>query len=177
MGRGWSSAGASLAAASVAATLALAQATDPIAPLEVVKGRLGWGGLDLGMSLVQLERKVGGTLAIDARRDQPVCSAYASGAELGGLNVVLGFPSARPGARLESMWIQFEGYQVAASAADLTAALREHVPGATYVPSAAGVDEADDPRPTYAVPAASPPTVIRFAPRDGVLLARRTCLP
>jgi hypothetical protein len=174
--RGRISAGASLAAASLVATLALAQATDPIAPLEVVKGRLGWGGLDLGMSLVQIERKVGGTLAIDARRDRPVCSAYAADAEVGDLHLVLGFPSARPGARLESIWVQFEGYQVAASAGDLGAALRGHVPGVTYVGSAPGLDEADDPRPTYAVPV-DPPAVVRFAPRDGVQLALRSCLP
>jgi hypothetical protein len=156
---------------------------DPLAGLEIEDGRPGWDGIRLGMSLVQAERRLGTTLAVAARSSQdaagaPVCSAFAAEAERDGLRLVLGFPTARPGAKLESLWVRFEGEQVRASAEQLAAALRRRSPQAAYRGPAGGA-EADDPRPTYLLPLA-PETktadAVRFVPREGMLLAVADCL-
>lgn len=166
--------GAALAAVALAVPAATAPEEAPLARLGAGPGELSWDGLELGMSLVQVERRVGGALGIDDAGGRGVCSKFAGGAERNGLTVVLGFPSARPGAKLESLWVQFEGHQVAASAAELEQALLALVPQATYL-ERAGVARADDPRPVFVLPG-EPTLVVRIHPREGILLARRDCL-
>lgn len=162
--------------AAALASLASAQAPDPLAELELEDGKLGWDGVRLGMSLLQVERRVGVTLGLSDRGARPGCSEFATEAERSGLWLVLGFPAAKPGAKLEAIWVRFEGHQVAATAAELSAALRARIPQAVWRadPAHPEVTEADDPTPTYLVPAEAP-ALVRFTPREGMLIARRDC--
>lgn len=160
-------------AAGVLCALALAgaaRAEEPLARLEV-RPAPGWNGLRIGMSLVQLERRLGATLGIEDARDQPVCSRYAAQADHDGYRLVLGFAAAKPSAKLESLWVQFAGAESSLSPAALEAALTKRVPDAERLED--GSPEA--PRPTYLV-AADPAVAVRLFPGDGLLLARRDCL-
>ena len=171
--------GAVAAAALVAAAgAAQPRAEDPVAELDLDRGAPGWQGLRLGLSAVQVERRVGATLALRARRsgeEVEVCAPVVAEAEFGGARLVLGFPNARPGAKLESLWVRFRGVQ--ANAAELARALRARAPSTVYLPAPGGdtAVESADPMPTYSLPG-EPPAAIRFVPESGMLLARRDCL-
>ena len=154
---------------------AAAEGADPIPLFEVEDGQPGWDGVRLGLSLVQAERRLGTTLALAPRGSRPVCSAYAAETERNGIRLVLGFASARPGARIESLWVRFEGEQVAANGADLVAALRRHAPTATYR-ARSDVAEADDPEPTFLLGGEGRGAAVRLVPREGMLLAGTACL-
>lgn len=131
----------------------------------------GWDGIGIGMSLVQLERRVGETLSVSPAAGTPVCSRFASRADYQGRRIVMGFATAKPGAKLESLWVDFEGEEASAGAADLAAALRQRVPAASELGDAAGTAEA-----TYLLPG-EPPVLVRFTLREGLLIALRGCLP
>lgn len=155
-------------------------ADEPLGRLEA-KPVPGWDGVRLGMSLVSLERRVGRTLAIDRAAGQPVCSRFAAQADHNGYRLVLGFPAAKPGARLESLWVQFAGAEASLGPGQLGAALKRRLPEARYLGSA--TSEEEDPLPVYELPAsdATPNTAggtaaLRLAARDGMLLALRGCL-
>lgn len=160
------------------AHLASARQADPLARLDV--GPAGWDGIRLGMSLVQLERRLGVTLPVSPGAGQPVCSRFATRGDYHGYRVVLGFSAAKPGAKLESLWVQFSGAEAGASASALATALRHRLPQAAYQldPKDPAESEAADPRPIYALsgPPGEPAAVIRFLPRDGALIALRACL-
>ena len=160
------------------ARVAGARQGEPLARLDL--GPPGWDGLRLGMSLVQLERRLGVTLPVSPGAGQPVCSRFATRGDYDGYRVVLGFSAAKPGAKLESLWVQFGGGEAGASAAGLAAALRHRVPQAAYQPDPKdpAESEAADPRPIYSLSAqpGEPAAVIRFFPRDGALIALRSCL-
>jgi len=179
MGTGRSAGGVlSLAAALLlGGSLGAGAVEDPLAGLEVSSKGVGWGGIRLGMSFVQAERRAGSTLPLTERTGVG-CGAYASGAELGGLSLTLGFSGSRPGDKVETIFVRFEGYQVAASAADLVASLRAKAPGAVYRPDPTGTwsTEAEDPAPVYFVDAGKTRYAIQLRPRDGILLARHDCL-
>jgi hypothetical protein len=151
-----------------------ARQADPLARLDLDPA--GWDGIRLGMSLVQLERRLGTTLPLSPRGAQPVCSAFATQGDYDGYRLVLGFAAAKPGAKLESLWVQFSGAEAGASAAALGDALRRRAPTATYVPAAGAPpgSEATDAKPAFDLPGKSAARV-RFTPRDGVLIALAGC--
>jgi hypothetical protein len=146
-------------------------AAEPLARLES-KPAPGWDGVRLGMSLVAVERRVGRTLAVEGAEGQPVCSRFAAQADHNGYRLVLGFPAAKPGAKLESLWVQFAGAEASLGPGPLAAALERRLPEARYLGSAAS--EAEDPLPVYELPAKD--AALRLSPRDGMLLALRGCL-
>lgn len=157
------------------ARLASARQGEPLARLDV--GPPGWAGIRLGMSLVQLERRLGVTLSVSPGAGQPVCSRFATRGDYEGYRLVMGFSAAKPGARLESLWVQFGGAEAGASAPALASALRSKAPQAAYLidPKDPAASEAADARPIYSL-AGEPAAVIRFFPRDGALIALRSCL-
>jgi hypothetical protein len=157
------------------ARLAGGRQSDPLARLEV--GPPGWAGIRLGMSLVQLERRLGVTLPVSPGAGQPVCSRFATRGDYDGYRLVMGFSAAKPGAKLESLWVQFGGAEAGAAATGLASALRKRMPQATYLPDPQdpAASEAADARPIYAL-SGEPAAVIRFFPRDGALIALRSCL-
>ncbi len=155
-------------------------AEEPLARLEA-KPAPGWDGVRLGMSLVALERRVGRTLAVDRAEGQPVCSSFAAEADYHGYRLVLGFPAAKPGAKLESLWVRFAGPEASLSPGELAATVKRRLPEARYL--GAAESERDDPLPVYELPAkdAGPNTAggtaaLRLSARDGLLLALRPCL-
>jgi hypothetical protein len=171
------------AAMALAAGALVAQAAEsPLQHLEAGEGRAGWDGIALGISAVQAERRVGATLAMEpaAKGTAMPCEAFTVTVERGTLRLKLGFPTAKPGAKLQSIYVHFEGYQVTARPEALVAELKARIPGATYLPeggssSAANPTEADDPTPTFLLPGAQE-YVARIAPGDGLLLTLRSCL-
>lgn len=155
-----------------------ARAADPLEGLEVSTKRIGWDGIELGMSFVQAERRFGTTLPL-TENPAARCGRFVSGSERGGLSLQVGFPSSKPGAKIETLFVRFEGQQVTADADALVAALRARLPDARYVPDEdmPATTEADHPAPTFEVTRGEETYVIQLRPRDGLFLARRDCLP
>lgn len=165
-----------LAAALPAARAQDPAQADPLAGFEADEAGAGWGGIRLGMSLVQAERRFGGALSL-RETENGRCGHFTAGAERGGLALAVGFPSAKPGAKIETLFVRFEGYQVLASGADLVASLKAKVPAARYIPDADAPErpEADDPAPVYELPGKTP-VAVQIRPRDGLLFAPISCL-
>lgn len=165
-----------IALAAPAARAQDAAQADPLAGFEADESGAGWEGIRLGMSLVQAERRL--AVALSLRESENArCGRFVAGAERGGLALSVGFPSAKPGAKIETLFVRFEGYQVLASGADLVASLKAKVPAARYVPDADSPDrpEADDPAPVYELPGKTP-VAVQVRPRDGLLFAPLSCL-
>ena len=158
----------------------LAQATEtPLARLEAAGGKTGWDGITLGMSSVQVERRTGVTLAMQSSSGSSKagsCRAYTVSVERDTLRLTLGFPSSKPGAKLQSIFVQFEGYQVTAKLEALVKELKEKVPGVSYQPSklSPAPTEADDPAPTYLIPGSE--YAARLVAGDGLWVTLRSCL-
>jgi hypothetical protein len=171
--------GLGIAGALLAGSL-LAQATEtPLADLEFEGGKAGWDGISLGMSIVQVERRTGLTLAMQGgsgTSSESGCRAYLVGVERGTLRLTLGFPSAKPGAKLQSIYVHFEGYQVTAKSAALVAELKSKIPGATYMQQTGTPPhtEAEDPAPEYDLPGGV--YAARLVPGDGLWITLAECL-
>ena len=129
------------------------------------------------MSYVQAERRASSTLPL-TERPGARCGSFVTSTERGGLDLQLGFTGPRPGDKIESIFVRFEGYQVAASARELTESLRLKSPDGIYRPDPAAPEktEAEDPAPVYTFAAGKQLYAIQLRPRDGVLIARRDCL-
>ena len=172
--------GLGLAGALLAGTLLAQAAETPLARLEVEDGKVGWDGLSLGMSIVQVERRTGVTLAMQSAGGKVAptgCRAFLVGVERGTLRMTLGFPSAKPGAKLQSIYVHFEGYQVTARSEALVAELKSKVPGASYMPQTGTPPhtETEDPAPEYDLPGKGG-YAARLVPGDGLWLTFRECL-
>jgi hypothetical protein len=136
----------------VGAASLLAQASEtPLARLVVSDKRVGWDGIELGMSVVQVERRLDTSLALSATKRS--CGAFLVDVERNTLRLTLGFPSAKPGAKVESIYVNFEGYQVLADRDKLVAELKRVAPAATFLPSAREPEltEATAPNPAYSL--------------------------
>jgi hypothetical protein len=157
-----------------------ARAADPpglLDLLEVEGGKLGWDGIQIGMSLVQAERKLGVTLALD-KGVASGCPAYVAGGQRRGASLTLGFPSPKPGAKIEWLRVRFAGEaQVVATGAQLAAALRDKHPAAQWIPPGdqPGIAEADDYTPAYTIEGKEP-LAVEFVPSESMTLALRRCL-
>jgi hypothetical protein len=138
--------------------------------------KVGWDGVELGMSVVQAERRVGLTLALAPSGTKP-CGGFAVDVERGTLRLTLGFPSARPGAKVETLYVHFEGYQVLAKRGDLVEELKRIAPQATYSAPREYPDlpEADAADPVFLLPGDAN-AALRIEPGKGLLLARRDCV-
>jgi hypothetical protein len=150
---------------------------DLLDKLEIADGKLGWDGVTLGMSLVQAERKLGVTLGLD-KGVASGCPAFVASAQRNGVTLTLGFPSAKPGAKVEWLRVRFGGEAlVVASAAELVAALRAKHPAAAWIRPADQPElaEADDYTPAYEIGGGKEPFVVEFVPRESLTLALRRC--
>ena len=171
--------GLGFAAALVAGAVFAQPSETPLARLESAGAKIGWDGITLGMSSVQVERRSGVTLAVQQNSGSTAggsCRAYVVTIERDTLGLTLGFPSSKPGAKLQSIYVHFEGYQVLAKQAALVQELRERVPQASYLPptGASPPPEASDPVPTYLVPRTE--YALRLVPGDGLQITLRNCL-
>jgi len=146
--------------------------------LTVEKGDLSWDDVALGTSLVAAERRIGVTLALDRNSADGAnpCAPFIATADHHGLTLTLGFKSPRPGAKIEWLKVRFEGQQIAASASELAAELKQRIPGAEWIRPAGAADltEADDLTPVYLTPGKEK-QAIRFAPREWMELAALSC--
>ncbi|MDQ1347864.1 MAG: hypothetical protein QG573_1238 [Acidobacteriota bacterium] len=172
--------GLAIAGALFAGSILAQDAETPLSRLEVEDGKVGWDGLSLGMSIVQVERRTGVTLAMQSAGGTTAasgCRAYLVGVERGTLRMTLGFPSAKPGAKLQSIYVHFEGYQVTAKSEALVQELKSKVPGVAYMPQtgAPAHTEVDDPAPEYDLPGKGG-YAARLVPGDGLWLTLRECL-
>jgi hypothetical protein len=172
--------GLGIAGALVAGSILAQAAETPLARLETSGGKFGWDDITLGMSSVQVERRTGVTLAMEANASANAartCRAYTVTVERGTLRLTLGFPSSKPGAKLQSIYVNFEGYQVTAKQEALVAELKAKLPGAAYLPAGGGAPatEAADPAPAYLIPGEGG-YVARLVPGDGLWLTLRDCL-
>ena len=168
-------------AALLAGALVAQTTSPPLERLETGDEKVGWDGVRLGMSAVQVERRVGVTLAMQVTEKKAAavstCKAFTVTVERGTLWLTLGFPSAKPAAKLQSIYVHFEGYQVAAKLDALVGELKTRVPGVSYLPrrGATATAEGDDPAPAYLLPGGGG-YVARLMPSDGLLLTLRDCL-
>lgn len=154
-----------------------AQATEsPLARLRLDPKHTGWDGVELGMSFVQAERRAGTTLPL-TEVPTAECGRYRVQIERDTLRLTLGFPSAKPAAKLDYLYVHFEGYQVLAKRDELVAELKRIAPGVVYFAPAATpeVAESEAAVPTYALPGEAG-FAIRIEPGAGALLTRRDCL-
>ena len=105
------------------------------------------------------------------------CPSFAVDVDHHAARLSLGFPSARPGAKLEWLYVRFGGYQTLAKRPELVAELKRIAPGATYFAPAAHPDlkEEEAAEPTFAL-SGEPAYGVRIEPGAGLLLARRDCL-
>lgn len=149
---------------------------DPLAGLEIDEKGVGWDGILIGMSLVQAERRFGDTLPL-TEIPSAQCGRFVSSADRNGLGVRVGFPAAKPGAKIETLYVRFEGYQVVATIADLVASLKAKQPQVRYLPDPASpsLTEADDPAPVYELPARTP-LALALRPGDGLLIGPPSCV-
>lgn len=160
--------------------LAVSSAAQPgepaLALLEVSAKRAGWDGVELDMSMVQAERRLGLPLAPEAKA-RAGCGPHAVDVDRNTLRLTLGFSGLKPGAKIETLYVHFEGYQVLTPKAALVAELLRLAPGASLMPDAAqpaaGVEETE--RPSYALPGTGG-FAIRLDPGAGLLLTYRRCL-
>ncbi len=152
------------------------QSGDPLAKLTVEDELLTWDGLRLGMSLVQAERRIGVTLALE-RSKASGCPAYIVRVDHHGLALTIGFAAAKPSAKVEWFQVRFEGDLVLPSRLELAAALRQKIAGVEWLRPAqpADIAEEEDLQPSYAIPGKEA-QVVRFAPREWMIVAKRACL-
>jgi hypothetical protein len=162
-------------AMAVGAAGVFAQATEtPLARLVVEGKKVGWDGVELGMSVVQAERRLGTSLALTAA-GRP-CAAYVVDVERGTLRLTLGFPSQKPGAKIESIYVNFEGYQVLADRDRLVAELKKVAPAAAFLPSSREPEltEATAPNPAYSLGVPGDYVAV-VEPGAGLRLTSRAC--
>ena len=137
-------------------------------PLVLDDGLISWDGIRLGMTIPQIERRVGATVAIQ-KSPEPGCPTWIAAAEHHGLSLTIGFPSPKPSAKAESIRVRFEGNLIQASGPDLVAALLKKFPDARWLPpkEPAGITVEDDLEPDFSIPGKEA-QVVRFYPREAI---------
>ena len=165
-----------IAALGLPALLLAQPAESPLAGLRVEEKKVGWEDVELGMSVVQAERRTGTSFAM-SKTPTGRCQSYAVDVDHHSARLTLGFPSAKPGAKLEWIYVRFSGYQSLAKRADLVAELKRLAPGATYFapPAHPDLKEEEAADPTFALPGEGG-WGARIEPGAGLLLGRRECL-
>jgi hypothetical protein len=139
-------------------------------------GLITWDGIRLGMTIPQIERRVGATVAMQKSKE-PGCPTWIAEAQHRGLSLVFGFSTPKPSGKAEWIHVRFEGDLVMASGAELVAALKQKFPGAQWLPpkEPAGIAESEDLEPDFSIPGKEP-QVVRLYPREALVLAKSACL-
>lgn len=150
--------------------------TDPLEGLEATSRSVAWSGIELGMSLVQVERRSGLTLALTERKEAD-CGRWRARFDRAGLTIEAGFETGRPSAKLVWLSVQFEGYQLAASLQDLVQALQARLPQARYRPDPhlGSKEPFEDPSPEYELALGGRTVLIELLPREGMTLRLEGC--
>lgn len=128
---------------------------EAIRQMTLRKGRLGWGGLEVGMTFRQAELVLGRRLpALGSALQDELCGYYHLEAELMRQPLRLEFSAEAGDSHLQALWLPVASRAGAASRDDIVAALHARFPDLEYLPSPfnPGVTEAENPKPLYRIP-------------------------
>ena len=128
---------------------------EAIRQMTLRKGRLGWGGLEVGMTFRQAELVLGRRLpALGSALQDELCGYSHLEAELMRQPLRLEFSAEAGDSHLQALWLPVASRAGAASRDDVVAALHARFPNLEYLPSPfnPGVTEAENPKPLYRIP-------------------------
>jgi hypothetical protein len=128
---------------------------EAIRQMTLRKGRLGWGGLEVGMTFRQAELVLGRRLpALGSASQDELCGYYQMEAELMRQPLRLEFSAEAGDSHLQALWLPIASRAGAASRDDVVAALHARFPNLEYLPSPHALDltEEKNPKPLYRIP-------------------------
>jgi hypothetical protein len=142
--------------------------TDAIKQISLRNGHLGWGGLEIGMSLHDAElvvRKRLPSLA-GAPRDE-LCGYYTLEAQVLGQPLHLEIDGRGEEGRLKAIWLPLASPAGELGTPDVVRALKARFPNLRYLPSPHEPElaESANPRPLYQL---TPVELIFVVPREGL---------
>ncbi|HYU33026.1 MAG TPA: hypothetical protein VEW48_12765 [Thermoanaerobaculia bacterium] len=125
---------------------------DAIRQITLRRGRLGWGGLEIGMTFHQAEQVLERRLpALGSATQDELCGYYPLETELMQQPLRLEFSADAGDSHLEAIWLPLEGRSGPPGRDEIVDALRARFPKLEYVPSPHVPDlvEARNPKPLY----------------------------
>ena len=128
---------------------------EAIRQMTLRKGRLGWGGLEVGMTFRQAELVLGRRLpSIGSASQDELCGYYHLEVELLRQPLRLEFSAEAGESHLQALWLPVASRAGAASRDEIVAALHARFPSLEYLPSpfAPDLGEAENPKPLYRIP-------------------------
>ncbi|HVT57895.1 MAG TPA: hypothetical protein VHR45_05815 [Thermoanaerobaculia bacterium] len=124
--------------------------SEPIKQITLRAGRLGWGGVEIGMSLREVQIALGRRLEAPGSRGEP-CGFYSEQvAAMRRQKLGLDFDSPSEAARLKAIWLEMQNPKGETSVLALVRALKARFPDLQYVPSSREpLPESANSRPLY----------------------------
>jgi hypothetical protein len=125
---------------------------EPIRQIAQIRGRLGWGGFSVGMTLKDAERALGKRLPIFETARDEMCGRHIVEVELRRQKLGLEFEGTGEEARLAALWLLLwnpaGGGEM--TTLEIVRALKARFPDLQYVPSPHGAQpESVNPKPLY----------------------------
>jgi hypothetical protein len=136
-------------------TVRFPRSIEAIRQITLRKGRLGWGGLEVGMTFRQAELVLGRRLpALGSASQDELCGYYHLETELMRQPLRLEFSADAGESRLQAIWLPLLSRAGHPVRDEIVTALRARFPNLEHVPSPHTPDlpEAENPRPLYRVP-------------------------
>lgn len=131
------------------------RSVDAVRQLTLRKGRLGWGGLEVGMTFRQAELVLSRRLpALGSATQDELCGYYPLDVELMRQPLRLEFSADAGESRLQAIWLPLRSRAGAAGRDEIVDALKARFPKLEHLPSphAPDLPEEKNPRPLYRVP-------------------------
>lgn len=128
---------------------------DAVRQITLRKGRLGWGGLEVGMTFKQAELVLGHRLpAIGSATQDELCGYYHLEADLMQQPLRLEFSAEAGESRLQAIWLPLHSRSGSAGRDEIVASLHARFPQLEHIPSPhePGLPEAKNPQPLYRLP-------------------------
>jgi hypothetical protein len=128
---------------------------DAIRQITLRKGRLGWGGLEVGMTFRQAELVLGHRLpALGSSLQDELCGYYRLEAELLRQPLRLEWAAEAGESHLQAFWLPLQSRSGTAGRDEIVAALHARFPKLEHIPSPHEPDlpEENNPQPLYRVP-------------------------
>lgn len=131
------------------------RSVDALRQISLRKGRLGWGGLEVGMTFRQAELVLGKRLpAIGSATQDELCGYDHLETELMAQPLRLEFSTEAGASYLQAIWLPLESRSGPPGRDEIVAALHARFPKLDYIPSphAPDLPEERNPKPLYRVP-------------------------
>jgi len=128
---------------------------DAVRQITLRKGRLGWGGLEVGMTFHQAELVLGRRLpALGSSMQDELCGYYHMDAELMRQPLRLEFSAEAGESHLQALWLPLLSHSGRAGRDEIVAALRARFPDLEHIrsPHAPDLSEENTPQPLYRIP-------------------------